>query len=60
MTPPTPKADKPRRSRVKPVDTYHGIRLPDMSKNSQFTRAQVIKAVEEAIAKNPHVFARKP
>jgi stage III sporulation protein SpoIIIAA len=60
MSQPTPKAAKPRPRRVKSVDTYHGIRLADMSKNSQFTRAQVIKAVEEAIAKNPDVFARKP
>ncbi len=38
-------------------DTYHGVRVPDMSGGSQFTREQVVKAVNAAIAKHADALA---
>jgi hypothetical protein len=50
---------KTRRRTAKGVSTYRGIRLPDMSAGSQFTREEVEKAIEAAIAQCPEVFAAR-
>jgi hypothetical protein len=50
---------KTRKRTTKVVSTYRGIRLPDMSAGSQFTREEVEKAIEAAIAQCPEVFAAR-
>ncbi len=48
---------KKRQRKAKVGSTYQGIRILDMSAGSQFTREEVIRAVEAAIAKCPEAFA---
>jgi hypothetical protein len=44
---------------VKSGATYRGVRLQPTYGQSQFTRDEIIRAVEAAIAENPDVFAGK-
>jgi len=48
---------KSRKRTPKPVPTYRGIRLPDMSAGSQFTSEEVETAIKAAIARHPEAFA---
>ena len=48
---------KPESEPSERFETYRGIRLQPMSGPSRFTREQIEKAVEKAIAKHAHEFA---
>jgi ABC-type sugar transport system substrate-binding protein len=50
------------KSRTKPAWpalTYRGVKLQRSAVPSQFTREQIVKAIEDAIAKNPDAFVRQ-
>ena len=47
---------KSRKRTPKPVPTYRGIRLPDMSAGSRFTNEEVETAIKAALAEHPIVF----
>jgi hypothetical protein len=53
MAPLAKKTGKTR-SRKVPTGIYRGVRLQTVSERSSFTRDQIRKAVEAAIAKNAH------
>jgi hypothetical protein len=58
MTPNAKKAGKAR-SRKIATGTYRGVRIQAVSDRSNFTRDQIRKAVEAAIAKNAHALTSR-
>lgn len=53
---PKRKSRKDQSSTAQRGDTYHGVRIPEPYGTSRFSKAELKRAVEIAIAKNRHLF----